>query len=192
MAKQRVLVPLAPGFEELEAVAVIDVLRRAGVDVVVAALGGPGPVTGSHGIAIAAETNLADLRGEEFSMVVLPGGMPGAAHLRDHPELQALLARQVESGRYTAAICAAPMALGAKGRLAGKTVTSYPGYAKEFAHARYVEDRVVVDGKVVTSRGPGTALEFALTLVERLVGADVAKKLEAGMLVARPAEARVV
>jgi 4-methyl-5(b-hydroxyethyl)-thiazole monophosphate biosynthesis len=176
----RALVPLAEGFEELEAVTIIDVLRRAGVEVTVAALA-TSPVTGSHAIRIETDTTLAAVEHEAFEAVVLPGG-PGAKRLRDDERVKSVLQRAAREGRHVAAVCAAPIALEAAGVLRGKRATVYPGNL--LPSAEQVEARVVVDGKIVTSRGPGTALEFALTLVRELVGANKAEELTRAMIVA--------
>jgi 4-methyl-5(b-hydroxyethyl)-thiazole monophosphate biosynthesis len=186
-----VLIPLLDGFEEIEAVTIIDVLRRAGVRVIVAGEK-PGPVRGSHDISVLADAALADVDVDDLAMIALPGGMPGAAHLAEHPVVQRLLREARERDRHTAAVCAGPMALGAAGALAGKTATCYPGFEDRLTGARVVDDRVVVDGKVVTSRGPGTALEFALTLAGLLAGPDKEAALEKGMLVQRASAARRV
>jgi 4-methyl-5(b-hydroxyethyl)-thiazole monophosphate biosynthesis len=178
-AAMKALVPLAEGFEELEAVTIIDVLRRAGVTVTTAALESS-PVTGSHGISVAADTRLSQVLGERFDAVVLPGG-PAAKRLRDDPRVIAVLQHTAREGRVVAALCAAPIALEAAGVLAGKRATVYPG--NELPSAHYVEERVVVDGNVVTSRGPGTALEFSLALVDMLVGTATASELAAAMIV---------
>lgn len=184
MPVKKVLVPLAPGFEEIEAITVVDVLRRADVQVETIGLV-PNPVVGSHGIGVLADRMFKDPEAEAaFDMIVLPGGMPGAQHLKDHAGIQRLLALAKNRGSFTAAICAAPMALGASGLTKDKTITCYPGFEQRFEHKKHVLDRVVVDGTVVTSRGPGTALEFALTLVGLLCGARDAQKLRESMLVA--------
>ena len=162
---KRVLVPLAEGFEELEAVTIIDVLRRAGLEVVVASLGSS-PVTGSHGIRIAADTPLAALAEQDFDMIALPGGMPGADHLKKDPRITEIVQRLHGNGRPVAAICAAPMVLASAGILDGRRATSYPGFLADAAKTTVVGDAVVVDRGVITSRGPGTALDFALALVE--------------------------
>jgi len=169
---KRVLVPLAEGFEELEAVTIIDILRRAGIEVVVASLAG-NPVTGSHGIRISADTPLAALVEQDFDMIALPGGMPGADHLNKDPRVANLVRSLHGKGRPVAAICAAPMVLAAAGVLAGRRATSYPGFLKESDQVTRVGDAVVVDGGIITSRGPGTALDFALALVEELAGRPV-------------------
>lgn len=177
----RVLVPLAEGFEEIEAVTIVDVLRRASIDVVTAALAAS-PVRGSHGISLGADTLLDEVRGDEFDAIVLPGGMPGSRTLCDDGRVLDIVREASRKNKLVAAVCAAPIALEAAGVLAGKRATSYPG--NELPSARYVEERVVVDEKLVTSRGPGTALEFALVLVEKLAGAEAADKLRSGMIVA--------
>jgi 4-methyl-5(b-hydroxyethyl)-thiazole monophosphate biosynthesis len=175
-----VLVPLAEGFEEIEAVTIIDLLRRAGIDVVTAALE-PGPVTGSHGIEMTPDTHLDAALEQHFDMVALPGGMPGAANLGDDARLLVLLRLLADSGRYTAAICAAPGVLAKAGLLAGKRATSYPGFLSpdNAPGTVLLEDAVVEDGKVITSRGPGTAMDFALTLIQRLEGLGVRREVEA-------------
>lgn len=181
---RRVLVPLAEGFEEIEAVTIIDVLRRAGIEVVTASLAASTSVKGAHGISVAADTTLDASRSGRFDAVVLPGGMPGAAHLRDDARVLAALKSVVAQGGTAAAICAAPIALEAAGLLAGRRATGYPGFREQLASASArVEDRVVEDGPIVTSCGPGTALEFALALAARLAGRKTADDLRAGMLV---------
>jgi 4-methyl-5(b-hydroxyethyl)-thiazole monophosphate biosynthesis len=186
-----VLVPLLEGFEEIEAVTIIDVLRRAGVRVIVAS-DRPGPVRGSHDISVVAEAALADVAVDDLAMIALPGGMPGAARLAEHPVVQRLIREARDRDRHTAAVCAAPIALGAAGALAGKTATCYPGFENRLGGASAVEDRVVIDGKVVTSRGPGTALEFALTLTGILAGQEKETALTRSMLVERASAARRV
>ncbi|MGH8198191.1 MAG: DJ-1 family glyoxalase III [Steroidobacteraceae bacterium] len=174
---KRVLVPLAEGFEELEAVTIVDILRRAGVEVVVASLAGS-PVTGAHGIRLSADTPLGALAEQEFDMIALPGGMPGAEHLKKDARIAEIVRRLHGKGRPVAAICAAPMVLAAAGVLDGRRATSYPGFLKDAERATVVTDAVVVDGGVITSRGPGTALDFALALVEQLSGSSVRQAVE--------------
>lgn len=179
MAKQpKVLVPLAPGFEEIEAITVIDILRRAEVNVIVAGLV-EGAITASRGVVIQPDVMLDDVLSSSFDMIVLPGGMPGAEHLRDDGRVQGMLEGLYEQGKYIAAICAAPIALEAAGLLQGKRVTSFPGCLKaKSKDFDYVDEAVVVDGKVITSQGPGTALDFALKLVELLCGDAQRKSVE--------------
>lgn len=167
----RVLVPLAGGFEEIEAITVVDLLRRAGIEVRTAALDGP-QVTGSHGITVTADIALDAARADDYDMIVLPGGMPGADHLKRDARVISLLRRFAADGRYTAAICAAPGVLAHAGLLEGRTATSFPGFLSTDSAPgiRLHTDPVVIDGKVVTSRGPGTAMEFGLALIELLEG----------------------
>jgi protein deglycase len=178
-----VLIPLAPGFEDLEAVTLSDLLRRAGIEVVVAGLQ-RGLIQGSRGIRIEADALIDDVLNREFDLIALPGGLPGAEHLRDDARVQMLLKQMAASGRYTAAICAAPMALARAGLLDGKQATAYPGVldALKLASTRSLADAVVIDGKVVTSQGPGTAMDFALTLIELLSGAAMRQQVETGLV----------
>jgi len=177
-----VLVPLAQGCEELEAVTVVDLLRRAGLEVITASLDAQ-PVRASRGMLLVADTTLDTALQQEFDMVVLPGGLPGADHLRDDPRVIDLVKKMAANDRYTAAICAAPRVLAHAGLLDGKRATSYPGALDIDAvpDIDYQEVPVVTDGKVITSRGPGTAMDFALTLIETLAGRDKRDEVEAGL-----------
>ena len=179
----KVLVPLAAGCEELEAVTIIDLLRRAGVEVVVAGLQ-PGIVKASRGTQLVPDTILDTVLRDAFDMVVLPGGMPGAQHLKEDGRVQTLLKRLAAEGKYTAAICAAPMALAEAGLLAGRKATGYPGMLERMAvtDVELQDQAVVRDGKVITSRGPGTAMDFALELIEVLAGRDKRQEVEAGLV----------
>lgn len=181
-----VLIPLAPGFEELEAVAVIDILRRAAVEVTVAGLDA-GPVTGSRRTVILPDVELDAVLGRDFDMIVLPGGLPGVTHLRQDARVRRLLERTRERGDYTAAICAAPSVLADHGLLAGRRVTSNPLVRAQVAlpGVDYREEAVVVDGRLVTSRGAGTAIPFALQLVELLMGVDKRREVEEGLVLPR-------
>ena len=175
----RVLVPLANGCEELEAVTIIDLLRRAGVEVVSAGLG-EGAVTASRGVVLMPDRSLDEVLDQDFDMVVLPGGGPGADRLDADPRVHSLLQRMAEQDRYTAAICAAPKVLLNAGLLDGRKATAYPGVidGRMTAGSQLLSEAVVIDGKVVTSRGPGTAMDFALTLIEQLLGADKRREVE--------------
>lgn len=175
----KVLVLLADGFEEIEATTIIDVLRRAALDVTTAALEGVN-VHGAHGITVIADCELREVQDKSFEVVLLPGGMPGSRNLRDDARVIDLLQRQAAQHKYLGAICAAPIALEAAGVLKGKRATAYPG--NPLPSAEVSESRVVVDGKLVTSRGPGTALEFALEWVKILVGVEKAEKLRQDMI----------
>jgi protein deglycase len=177
-----VCVLLAEGFEEIEAVTILDVLRRAALDVTALGVGSV-DVRGSHGIVVKADATLATAGGRRWDLVVLPGGMPGAAHLRDSKAVQALLREQHARGGMLGAICAAPIALAAAGVLTGRRATSYPAFADQLPGATYSEECVVVDGNIITSRGPGTSLSFTLRLVAELCGASKAAELGKAMLV---------
>jgi 4-methyl-5(b-hydroxyethyl)-thiazole monophosphate biosynthesis len=177
----RVLVPLAEGAEELETVTIVDVLRRAGAEVVLAGLA-PGPVTCSRGVVLVPDATLDDLDPAGFDAVVLPGGAGGAQRLRDDPRVLALLRGAWETERVVAAVCAGPIALHAAGILEGRACTSHPSVRDALVGAHYREERVVRDGRLLTSRGPGTALEFALALVAELCGTDRAAAVAAPMV----------
>lgn len=185
----KVLVPLATGFEEMEAVIVVDVLRRANITVVTASLTAERTITGSHDIPLVADTTLDAVAEDHFDAVVLPGGLPGATNLRDDPRVAQIVRRTAQPDGWVAAICAAPLALAAFGILRGKRFTSHPSVREQLQDAggEYSEQRVAVDGRVVTSRSPGTAFEFALTLVAHLVDEATAQRLSQAMLVSLPA-----
>jgi len=175
----RVLVPLAPGFEEIEAIAIVDLLRRAGIEVQTASLDGP-EVTGSHGITVRADVALDAVTASGYDMIVLPGGQPGADHLKDDARVISMLRHMAADGRYVAAICAAPGVLAHAGLLDGRAATSFPGaLAQDSAPGiRLRTDPVVVDGRFATSRGPGTAIPFGLVLIELLEGAAARWQVE--------------
>jgi protein deglycase len=178
-----VLVPLAPGFEDLEATTIVDLLRRAGIEVVTAGLQ-PGLVEGARGMRVQPDAALDDVLGRDFDMIALPGGMPGAENLRADARIQALLRKMAGAGKYTAAICAAPIALAEAGLLDGKWATSYPGFLDKMAipGLHFATEPVVIDGRIVTSRGPGTAMDFALSLIELLVNRSTRDQVEAGLV----------
>jgi 4-methyl-5(b-hydroxyethyl)-thiazole monophosphate biosynthesis len=177
----KVLVPLAPGFEEIEAVTIVDVLRRAGIEVTTAGLE-PGTVRGAHGITVQPDASLGQLRGLDYDLIALPGGMPGTDNLDRDARLRQMLTEMAQAGKYVTAICAAPRVLAGAGLLEGRAATSYPG-ALDPAKVEYRESAVVVDGRVITSRGIGTAMDFALSLVETLAGGERRAELEQRMLV---------
>lgn len=177
-----VLVPLAPGFEEIEAVTVIDILRRAGVSVVVAGLDDLS-VQGSHDITVETDCTLEAAMDGDYDMAVLPGGMPGADNLEDEERITALLRKMAESGKFTAAICAAPKVLAAAGLLDNRRATSYPGFlnADITPGLEITGAPVEQDGKVITARAAGTAMDFALALVENLEGKARRDAVEASL-----------
>ena len=174
---KRVLVPIADGTEEIEAVCIIDVLRRAEAEVVVASVGAK-EVTCSRGVKIVADKLIGECRDDTFDMIVLPGGIPGAENLRDSADLIELLKQQAGSGGFFGAICASPaVVLQAHGLLENRQATTHPGFVDQLLPNSGIESRVVVDGNCITSRGPGTALEFSLKLVEMLYGPEKAAEV---------------
>ncbi len=175
-----ILVPLAQGCEELEAVTIIDLLRRAGLTVVVAGLEA-GTVTASRGVMLLPETTLAEVLDQDFDMVVLPGGLGGAQRLEADRRIAALLRRMAEQGRYVAAICAAPRVLAGAGLLDHREATAYPGILDGQEGIKTNSAAVVRDGTFITSRGPGTAMDFALTLIEILCGRGQRDTVEAAL-----------
>lgn len=201
---KKVLVPIADGSEEIESVTIIDVLVRAGAAVTVASVM-PSPasspsstthvskhqVTCSRGVKLVADKGIDDCLGEEWDLIACPGGLPGAEHLRDSAPLLALLTKQQASNKLIAAICASPaMVLQTHGFLKGKASTCFPAERFTSTLENYKGREggaVVVDGKVVTSQGPGTTMLFSLTLVELLFGMDKAKEVAGGLLTEYPA-----
>jgi protein deglycase len=171
---------LAPGFEETEAVTFIDLLRRAKITVTILGLASR-TITGSHEITLSTDTLLTDFSGP-FDGIVLPGGMPGAKNLAQSARVLELVRETFERGNLCAAICAAPMVLGRAGILKGMKATCYPGIEKELAGATVVEEAVVRDRNVITSRGLGTAVEFGLELIAYLVGPEAAERVRASVL----------
>lgn len=176
-----VLVLFADGSEELEAVTIVNILRRGGIAVTLAGLQA-GLMRGSRGTQIMPDTTLDEALAHDFDMVVLPGGQPGTNHLKSDARVLELVHRMDHAGRYVAAICAAPSVLAAAGLLDGKQATSFPGALDAFPKVSRLTKSVVEDGKLITSRGPGTAMDFALTLVERLVGKAKRDEVEAGLV----------
>lgn len=177
-----VLVPLAQGCEELEAITITDLLTRASIKVVTATLDEK-IVTASRGMKLVADNLLDDVIDIDFDMIVLPGGLPGADHLNNDPRIQTLVKKLAANNKYTAAICAAPRVLATAGLLEDKHATSFPGALDQFPvkNLTYEETAVVVDGKVITSRGPGTAMDFTLTLIELMLGKEKRDEVEAGL-----------
>jgi protein deglycase len=182
-----VIVPLAQGCEELEAVTIIDLLRRAGVEVTTASLDSGekvNPVTGSQGIVLIPDMTLDNALKHDYDMVILPGGLPGADHLDNDERIHTLLKKMSREDKYTAAICAAPKVLANAKLLEGKKATSYPGFIDKMnlEKTQITDKSVVHDGKVITSRGPATAMEFALTLIAILKGSEKRDEVASGLL----------
>jgi len=177
---KRVLVPLAPGCEELEAVTIIDLLRRAGIEVVVAGLV-DGIVTGSRGTRLLPDMSLDEALKQDFDMVALPGGLPGSDHLAADRRVAGVLQKMSQSDRYVGAVCAAPKVLARSGLLEGKLATAYPGVLQAEHHPSISGEAVVRDGRVITSRSAGTVMDFALELIEVLSGAETRQKVNTSL-----------
>ncbi|QBZ83810.1 Putative cysteine protease YraA [Hydrogenovibrio crunogenus] len=183
MSQKKVLIPLAQGCEEIEAVTLIDLLVRAEIEVVTASLDDNRTITASRGVQLIAQTTLESVLKTPFDLVVLPGGLPGADHLNKDLRLHQLLKNVLVAGGYVGAICAAPKVLVSAGLLEGKQATSFPGVIDQHPAEgmTYLNEPVVVDGQIITSRGPGTAIAFALTLIEMLVGAPKRAEVQAAL-----------
>jgi len=174
---KQVCVFLADGFEEIEGLTVVDLLRRADVEVTTVSITGKHMIHGAHGINVQADKLFEDMNYEKQDMLVLPGGMPGTLNLGKHRGLEALLRKFYQKEKYIAAICAAPSVFGKYGFLNGKKATAYPGFEDALVGAEVVMDAVAVSEFVITSRGMGTAIPFSLALIEQLVGKEKAEEI---------------
>lgn len=174
---KQVSVFLADGFEEIEGLTVVDLLRRAGVEVTTVSITGNNTIHGAHGIDVQADILFEEMNYDGQDMLVLPGGMPGTLNLEAHKRLEELLKKSYEDRKYLGAICAAPSVFGKYGFLKGRKATSYPGFEEQLEGATCVTDAVVVDEFVITSRGMGTAIPFSLTLIEVLTGREKADEI---------------
>lgn len=190
--KKKALVFLADGFEEVEAVTPIDYLRRAGIELLTASVGGSKTVKSSRGLALVADTSLVELASDAkltasvWDAIIVPGGMPGAANIAASPSAVALLKEAAASTCIIAAICAAPVVvLGAAGLLAGKRFTCYPGLEKKLSGAHWSEKNVVIDGRIISSRAAGTAAEWSMCIIEALLDKDTADKTADSVLLKR-------
>jgi 4-methyl-5(b-hydroxyethyl)-thiazole monophosphate biosynthesis len=177
---KNVLVLFAEGSEELEAVTIINILRRAGIGVTLAGLEA-GSMRGSRGVTLMSDNTLDAVMHDDFDMVVLPGGQPGTNHMKSDARVINLAKRMAQQDKFVAAICAAPSVLATAGLLDSKQATSYPGALASYPNVEQQHAAIVEDGKIITSRGPGTAMDFALTLVERLAGTAKRQEVEAGL-----------
>jgi 4-methyl-5(b-hydroxyethyl)-thiazole monophosphate biosynthesis len=177
----KIVILLAEGFEEVEFVTIVDILRRADLEVTVAGLEA-GPIDGSYGIKVMPDTLLDSITADQFDVVVLPGGYPGFVNLGEDERVLKLLREMASGGKYLTAICGAPSVLAKAGVIEGKRVTIYPGVKDQLVIGNYVDQRVVVDGRVVTSQGPGTAMEFSLKLVELFSGKAKMEAVKADVL----------
>ena len=181
----KVLMPLAQGFEEIEALTVVDILRRAEIEVVLAGLQ-PGSVTGSHNISIIPDTTIDAVNAGGFDMIVLPGGQPGSDNLNADPRIHALLNEFAAAEKLIGAICAAPIVLAAAGLLTGKKTACYPSYRDQLNGGIYEDMPVVSEGNIITSQGPGSAVHFGLAIAARLAGQHASDGVSKAMLVKNP------
>lgn len=175
------LVLFAAGSEELEAISIVNILRRAGITVTLAGLTG-GALRGARGVTLQPDTELDAVLHDNFDMLVLPGGQPGTRNLKADARVLKLAREMAQQGRYVAAICAAPSVLAAAGLLDGKRATCFPTCLDEFPAVKLSTAAIIEDGNIITSRGPGTAMDFALLLAERLVGKAKRDEAEAGLV----------
>lgn len=178
---RKALVLMADGCEEIETVTVIDILRRASIAVTVAGLTGR-EVQGANGIRLLPDTSIDHVRSEDFDLLILPGGSPGVERLRKDRRVLDALHKASKAGKKIAAICAAPLVLEDAGMLAGKKATSYPSVRADLHPREYSQEPVVVDGDLITSRAPGTALRFSLKLVEELLGKEKSEEISRATL----------
>jgi 4-methyl-5(b-hydroxyethyl)-thiazole monophosphate biosynthesis len=179
---KKVFIFLAEGFEETEAVATIDIMLRGELDVTSVSITGNLLVKGAHGIVVNADTLFEKVDFSSGDMLVLPGGMPGASNLNAHDGVKAALKQYLAGGKKIAAICAAPLVFGSLGLLKGKNATAYPGFESTLTGATFIDSPVVIDGNIITGKGPGFAFEFGLSIVEELQGKEKADEVAEGLL----------
>lgn len=180
---KKVIVHLADGFEEIEAITPVDVLRRAGCEVVIVSISGKNSVTSRRNVTVMADRLFSESDYETVDMIILPGGQPGANNLNSHEGLKKQIVSFNNKGKWLAAICAAPLVLGGLGILRGKKATCFPGTEQKLIDANYTGNPVEVDGHIITGKGPGVALEFSLMLAEKLVGKEKADEIREAMIV---------
>ena len=173
---------LATGFEETEAVATIDVLRRGGIETIIVSITGECFIEGAHGITVKADKLFEEVDFSEGNMLILPGGMPGASNLNAHKELKNLILKYSSEGKQLAAICAAPLVYGGLGLLKNKKATCYPGYENSLTGAIVSEEKVVQDGNIITGKGPGFVFDFGLKIVAVMQGQAKADEVARGLL----------
>lgn len=173
---------LANGFEEIEALAPVDILRRGGVDVKTVSITASTSVETAHGVTIIADCHFDDVDLSDADLLILPGGMPGAQNLLDHAGVREAVTRQVEAGKLMAAICAAPMVLGQLDLLVGRRATCYPGFERFLNGAEYTEELVTVDGNITTGRGPGAAMTFGYQLLSNFIPQEEVDAMKKGMI----------
>ncbi|MDD2298954.1 MAG: DJ-1/PfpI family protein [Fermentimonas sp.] len=180
---KKVALFLANGFEEIEALGTIDILRRAHIPVLTVSITENKLVTGAHNVPVTADATFSNTDFSDIEILVLPGGMPGAKHLNEHDGLKNLISEYNSKGKLIAAICAAPMVLGGLGILDGKRATTYPGFEPELIGAKVTGESVVVDENITTGRGPGLVFDFALRLVEQIAGLQARREVQNGLLI---------
>ena len=178
-----IFVFLADGFEEIEAITPIDVLRRAGLNVQTVSVMEEQIVAGAHGIPVVADKMFADIHLEDAEMLLLPGGLPGATNLDAHQGLSNMILAFASEGKALAAICAAPLVFGNRGLLQGKKATCYPGFESYLIGAEYTAALVEIDGNFITAKGPGAAMDFAFAIVEKYWGIEKVNELKSGMMI---------
>lgn len=178
-----IFVFLADGFEEIEAITPIDVLRRAGLNVQTVSVMDKQTVSGAHGIPVVADKMFADIHLEDAEMLLLPGGLPGATNLDAHQGLSDMILAFASEGKALAAICAAPLVYGNRGLLQGKKATCYPGFESYLTGAEYTAALVETDGNFITAKGPGAAMDFAFAIVEKYCGTEKVNELKSGMMI---------
>lgn len=174
---------LADGFEEMEALTQVDILKRAGMPVKTVSVTGVLTVTGSHGVPVIADMVFEEVNEDDVEMIILPGGMPGATNLDKHEGLSKLIMNFAAAGKPLSAICAAPMVFGKRGLLKGKRVTCYPGFEKYLEGAEYTAALIQKDGNFITAKGPGAAWEFGFAIVEKYQGIDKVWDLKHEMII---------
>ena len=177
----KIIVPLADGFEEIEFSTIVDILRRAGADVITAGLK-EGAIEGGHGVKMIPDLSIDKINPDDFDVVVLPGGSPGFANLRKDERVLGLVKKMYDKDKYVTAICGAPSVLSKAGVLKKRKATIHPTCKEMLGDARYVDERVVIDGKIITSQGPGTAMEFSMKLVEVLFGKEKMEEVNGEVL----------
>ncbi len=178
-----IFVFLAEGFEEIEALTPVDVLRRAGLSVQTVSVMDEQVVAGAHGVPVLADKMFAEINPEDAEMILLPGGLPGATNLDAHEGLGQMIFDFAKNDKALAAICAAPLVLGNRGLLQGKKATCYPGFETYLQGADYTAALVEKDGNIITGKGPGAAMEFAFAIVEKYCGIDKVCELKQGMMI---------
>lgn len=179
---KKVALFLANGFEEIEALATVDILRRAQIPVETISISDEKTVTGAHNVPVIADTTFQQANFSDVEVLILPGGMPGAKNLNEHEGLKQLVTKFNGEGKQVAAICAAPIVLGGLGLLKDKRATCYPGFEAELTGAQATGESVVVDGNITTGKGPGLAFDFALRLVEQIAGLKTRQEVQNGLL----------